>query len=109
MTRRQAATPRRCFTSNLGRDQDLVALSASVDDMDQSGNGRRHGRASDKGLADRKSVVEGKRVSVRVDLGGRRIIKKQNIVTSHQHHARKRSRYRQRILQNDQEKNKNRK
>src|SRR3546814_9884670 len=51
MTRRQAATPRRCFTSNLGRDQDLVALSASVDDMDQSGNGRRHGRASDKGLA----------------------------------------------------------
>src|SRR3546814_19874959 len=26
--------------------------------------------------ADRKSVVEGKRVSVRVDLGGRRIIKK---------------------------------
>src|SRR3546814_20575696 len=26
---------------------------------------------------DRKSVVEGKRVSVRVDLGGRRIIKKQ--------------------------------
>src|SRR3546814_20799580 len=28
------------------------------------------------GRADRKSVVEGKRVSVRVDLGGRRIIKK---------------------------------
>src|SRR3546814_15277315 len=28
------------------------------------------------GLIDRKSVVEGKRVSVRVDLGGRRIIKK---------------------------------
>src|SRR3546814_5950755 len=27
-------------------------------------------------VADRKSVVEGKRVSVRVDLGGRRIIKK---------------------------------
>src|SRR3546814_13552458 len=27
---------------------------------------------------DRKSVVEGKRVSVRVDLGGRRIIKKKN-------------------------------
>src|SRR3546814_10970530 len=27
---------------------------------------------------DRKSVVEGKSVSVRVDLGGRRIIKKQN-------------------------------
>src|SRR3546814_12077161 len=29
-------------------------------------------------LLDRKSVVEGKRVSVRVDLGGRRIIKKKN-------------------------------
>src|SRR3546814_13942706 len=29
--------------------------------------------------ADRKSVVEGKSVSVRVDLGGRRIIKKKNI------------------------------
>src|SRR3546814_13417109 len=28
---------------------------------------------------DRKSVVEGKSVSVRVDLGGRRIIKKKNI------------------------------
>src|SRR3546814_11121342 len=28
--------------------------------------------------ADRKSVVEGKRVYVRVDLGGRRIIKKKN-------------------------------
>src|SRR3546814_11901503 len=38
-------------------------------------------RARDSGFedgeaADRKSVVEGKRVSVRVDLGGRRIIKK---------------------------------
>src|SRR3546814_10243434 len=30
---------------------------------------------------DRKSVVEGKSVSVRVDLGGRRIIKKKNILT----------------------------
>src|SRR3546814_12567432 len=30
------------------------------------------------GSADRKSVVEGKSVAVRVDLGGRRIIKKQN-------------------------------
>src|SRR3546814_18663893 len=31
--------------------------------------------------ADRKSVVSGKSVSVRVDLGGRRIIKKKNIIT----------------------------
>src|SRR3546814_14600711 len=29
-------------------------------------------------VGDRKSVVEGKRVSVRVDLGGRRIIRKKN-------------------------------
>src|SRR3546814_15015814 len=34
------------------------------------------------GILDRKSVVEGKRVSVRVDLGGRRIIKK-TTVTQH--------------------------
>src|SRR3546814_18330863 len=32
-------------------------------------------------LPDRKSVVEGKRVSVRVDLGGRRIINKKNTDT----------------------------
>src|SRR3546814_14268895 len=41
---------------------------------------REHGvvERDDEGLAgrDRKSVVSGKRVSVRVDLGGRRIIKK---------------------------------
>src|SRR3546814_12424827 len=37
---------------------------------------------------DRKSVVSGKRVSVRVDLGGRRIIKtKINITTEHMRHA----------------------
>src|SRR3546814_14896749 len=34
-------------------------------------------QAREAGLEDRKSVVEGKSVSVRVDLGGRRIIKKQ--------------------------------
>src|SRR3546814_17940964 len=32
-------------------------------------------------LTDRKSVVQGKSVSVRVDLGGRRIIKKKKIIT----------------------------
>src|SRR3546814_18483548 len=36
--------------------------------------GRRHRRLA----TDRKSVVKGKSVSVRVDLGGRRIIKKKN-------------------------------
>src|SRR3546814_14814191 len=34
-------------------------------------------------LRDRKSVVSGKRVSVRVDLGGRRTIKKKHIHTQH--------------------------
>src|SRR3546814_16927608 len=33
-------------------------------------------------IGDRKSVVEGKSVSVRVDLGGRRIIKKKNNETT---------------------------
>src|SRR3546814_15043518 len=36
------------------------------------------GRAELRRRVDRKSVVEGKSVSVRVDLGGRRIIKKTN-------------------------------
>src|SRR3546814_12597193 len=47
--------------------------------------GRGHPRTADAArlaaplcAADRKSVVEGKRVSVRLDLGGRRIIKKKN-------------------------------
>src|SRR3546814_15004150 len=39
---------------------------------------RRRGR----GRRDRKSVVEGKSVSVRVDLGGRRIIKKKRVHTN---------------------------
>src|SRR3546814_18470370 len=34
-------------------------------------------------VVDRKSVVSGKRVSVRVDLGGRRIIKKTKILKKH--------------------------
>src|SRR3546814_12382900 len=37
---------------------------------------------------DRKSVVEGKSVSVRVDLGGRRIIKTKNTVTRSIHRSR---------------------
>src|SRR3546814_13623540 len=42
-------------------------------------NGRRreHARRRDGSQPDRKSVVSGKSVSVRVDLGGRRIINKQ--------------------------------
>src|SRR3546814_14725976 len=37
------------------------------------------------GLIDRKSVVSGKSVSVRVDLGGRRIIKKKSITRTTNH------------------------
>src|SRR3546814_15788342 len=38
--------------------------------------GRRARRSAARGRGDRKSVVQGKSVSVRVELGGRRIIKK---------------------------------
>src|SRR3546814_15418992 len=41
-------------------------------------------RGTDAALEDRKSVVSGKSVSVRVDLGGRRIIKKKQ---THREHA----------------------
>src|SRR3546814_19630266 len=36
---------------------------------------------------DRKSVVSGKSVSVRVDLGGRRIIKKKKLRSEHEYHT----------------------
>src|SRR3546814_19890715 len=42
-----------------------------------------HARAAQ---GDRTSVVEGKRVSVRVDLGGRRILKKKNKHIQHNHY-----------------------
>src|SRR3546814_20133731 len=42
----------------------------------------RAGRRERKGCSDRKSVVSGKSVSVRVDLGGRRIIKKTNVTNT---------------------------
>src|SRR3546814_18631099 len=45
--------------------------------------GLRHdGRRGGPATAERKSVVSGKSVSVRVDLGGRRIIKKKNRLTT---------------------------
>src|SRR3546814_15656603 len=46
------------------------------------GAGARGGRPCREGRAPagRKSVVEGKRVSVGVDLGGRRLIKKKNVI-----------------------------
>src|SRR3546814_13889890 len=62
-----------------GRDRDVARTFAH--DLDQRlgdigfGTGSA-GRKDVSGIADRQSVVEGKSVSVRVDLGGRRIIKK---------------------------------
>src|SRR3546814_18363709 len=42
--------------------------------LDSARAGAFHPRARSDGVGDRKSVVSGKSVSVRVDLGGRRII-----------------------------------
>src|SRR3546814_20870788 len=59
---------------------DLVRQPDTDDRQDDSG-------AGDQLIArDRKSVVEGKSVSVRVDLGGRRIIKKKNIDHIREHY-----------------------
>src|SRR3546814_14051996 len=51
----------------------------------QAGPGDEPGHTGAAGQADRKSVVEGKSVSVRVDLGGRRILKKTN--STHRHYC----------------------
>src|SRR3546814_15204845 len=48
---------------------------------------RTRSRTAEDRSQDRKSVVEGKRVSVRVGLGGRRIIKKKIQNTTRTHHA----------------------
>src|SRR3546814_12227746 len=64
-------------------------------DLLRNGDGVGAGRLVDAdsgaGLAveaseDRKSVVEGKRVSVRVDLGGRRVLKQTTLHTPPQYH-----------------------
>src|SRR3546814_18501303 len=47
--------------------------------------------ANDDTRLDRKSVVSGKRVSVRVDLGGRRIIKKKKTNSKHNYYSHKQS------------------
>src|SRR3546814_11560364 len=65
----------RDLTRHFGRRRgDLVQLSRQP----ELGGTRRLCRVSRQ--ADRKSVVQGKSVSVRVDLGGRRIIKKKNTI-----------------------------
>src|SRR3546814_15811524 len=59
------------------RDSFLVAIFTPPPD-NHIGAGA--GEPASKTQADRKSVVEGKSVSVRVDLGGRRIIQKKKYV-----------------------------
>src|SRR3546814_17592671 len=59
------------------RQRKVTALVFVGDAMEEELDHLGH-LAGEIGL-DRKSVVKGKRVSVRVDLGGRRIIKKNNI------------------------------
>src|SRR3546814_12161783 len=62
-------------------DQDLLARE--VVEQAALGDAGGVGDRLDRGAADRKSVVSGKSVSVRVDLGGRRIIKKKRISTQY--------------------------
>src|SRR3546814_15157786 len=58
------------------RLEDHEVVEGRVLDLDRTAEQIVHDRR-----ADRKSVVEGKSVSVRVDLGGRRIIKKKKHTT----------------------------
>src|SRR3546814_16581502 len=57
-------------------DLDVVAAGDPVRDLVDRAVAADH----DEERRDRKSVVQGKSVSVRVDLGGRRIIKKKKIM-----------------------------
>src|SRR3546814_11059173 len=59
---------------SLGELAELVGYNASTVSRHLLDLGERNRRMA-PGYGDRKSVVEGKSVSVRVDLGGRRIIK----------------------------------
>src|SRR3546814_11034060 len=66
-----------------GRAQQSQPLAAAGLPPEDRVAGQR-GAAAPAGRVDRKSVVWGKSVSVRVDLGGRRIIKKKkNMMMSH--------------------------
>src|SRR3546814_19728080 len=70
-----------------GLDLDIAVAVELEMTLEQVGRGRMADgdeAALDIEAGDRKSVVEGKSVSVRVDLGGRRIIKTKKKTTSHQ-------------------------
>src|SRR3546814_19444509 len=70
------AAPARAGILDRARRGDLAHMAA------RQGHARRDARAARRRLGrDRKSVVEGKSVSVRVDLGGRRSIKKKKNIS----------------------------
>src|SRR3546814_20593031 len=58
-----------------GGDLDVLAAGGALDEAGDAVALARRDERADLVLADRKSVVSGKSVSVRVDFGGRRIIK----------------------------------
>src|SRR3546814_19030031 len=80
-TRRSPKSPKSRGMSTRPHGLSTMIVSRRVNMAAPCWAGRRASRAIDQ--ADRKSVVEGKSVSVRVDLGGRRIIKKKLKIIVH--------------------------
>src|SRR3546814_15998963 len=98
-------------SSDLGREADTVGAHPALDDLLDPGEGSTTdeqdvrgvdldellvgvlaaplGRDRSGGALDRQSVVSGKSVSVRVDFGGRRIIKKTKIKSNRTRHQKK--------------------
>src|SRR3546814_13373599 len=64
------------FEPDGAQSQERFTQAATDDDHDRCWKAREDSTISSIGRGDRKSVVSGKSVSVRVDLGGRRMIKK---------------------------------
>src|SRR3546814_13519504 len=77
----QHAAALRKIALDLGVAAEALRLLAHVEhrQAEPFGDPRREGDAGGLATGDRKSVGSGKSVSVSVDLGGRRIIKKKNI------------------------------
>src|SRR3546814_14133670 len=73
--REEQNPPRIHPVGQAGQDRHGRDVAAVIDAADPASLGVRHPPFGQK-RRDRKSVVKGKRVSVRVDLGGRSIIKK---------------------------------
>src|SRR3546814_19276500 len=72
-----SARVRRPFVSCRGEQKDLIAANKSSPGLRRITERRAH--ADSQHWRDRKSVVEGKSGSVRVDLGGRRISQQKTI------------------------------